>query len=45
MTSSEPVVDQLLVGWNIVNPLGLTLRQYVDQKARDCRRRAQELRL
>ena len=45
MPSGEPVVDRLLVGRNIVNPLGLTQRQYVDRKARDCRRRAWELRL
>ena len=45
MTSGEPVVDRLLVGRNIVNPLGLTPRQYVARKARDCRRRARELRL
>ena len=45
MTSGEPIVDRLLVGRAIVNPLGLSPRQYVARKARDCRRRAQELRL
>ena len=45
MTSGEPIVDRLLVGRAIVNPLGLSPRQYVARKARDCRRRARELRL
>ena len=45
MTSGEPIVDLLLVGRAIVNPLGLSPRQYVARKARDCRRRARELRL
>ena len=45
MTSGEPIVDRLLVGQAIVNPLGLSPRQYVARKARDCRRRARELRL